>query len=128
MVFEAKQHAESDRKGREVAEIRNKISGQVSSIARSYSEYGWLLDNATQEMIKQSIQKARTLPPEESEIDLLKELLSVLEDGAARLSAAMFAAPDLSKKSRGRPEGPGSSHDAQHLMRSALNDLKLNKT
>lgn len=128
MVFEAKQHAESDRKGREVAEIRNKISGQVSSIARSYSEYGWLLDNATQEMIKQSIQKARTLPPEESEIDLLKELLSVLEDGAAKLSAAMFAAPDLSKKSRGHPEELGSSQDARHLMRSALDDLKLNKT
>jgi molecular chaperone DnaK len=128
MIFESKQFAESDRKERELAEIRNRINGHVSSITRSYSEYSWLLDNVTQEMIKQSIQKARTLPPDESNLDLLKELLSALEKGAAQLSTAMFAAPDLNKKSRYRPERISSEEDAQSLMKSALHDLKLHKT
>ena len=125
MIVEAKQFAENDRKGRELAEIRNRINGNVSSIARSYSEYGWLLDNAAQEMIKQSLQKARTLPPDESNFGLLKELLSALENGAAQLSQAMFAMPDLDKTGQHSAEKikPG---DACRLMESALKDLRVN--
>ena len=125
MIVEAKQFAENDRKGRELAEIRNRINGNVSSIARSYSEYGWLLDNAAQEMIKQSLQKARTLPPDESNFGLLKELLSALENGAAQLSQAMFAMPDLDKTGQHSAEKikPG---DARRLMESALKDLRVN--
>ncbi|MBP1609820.1 MAG: chaperone protein DnaK, partial [Acidobacteria bacterium] len=125
MIVEAKQFAENDRKGRELAEIRNRINGNVSSIARSYSEYGWLLDNAAQEMIKLSLQKARTLPPDESNFGLLKELLSALENGAAQLSQAMFAMPDLDKTGQHSAEKikPG---DACRLMESALKDLRVN--
>jgi molecular chaperone DnaK len=123
MISEAKQFAESDRKGRELAEIRNRINGQVSSIARSYSGYGWLLDNTAKEMIKQSIQKARALPPDESNMELLKELLSVLEKGAAELSAAVFSSPDLDKTSLEETD----SEDAHSLMKSALSNMRVHK-
>jgi molecular chaperone DnaK len=126
MIFEAIQFGESDRKGRELAELKNAINGHVSSMARSYSEYSWLLDNAVQEMIKESLQKARMLPPDEGNIDLLKQLLSSLQTGAAELRAAMFAAPNLDPKGKANPENK-QTEDAQHLMKSAPKDLGVQK-
>jgi molecular chaperone DnaK len=123
MIFEAKQFAESDRKARDLSEIKNRITGHVSSIAKSYSEYGWLLDSEAQETLKDSIQKARALAPDESNLTLLKELLSVLENGAARLSTAMFTAAESGMPIKDRPEEEASPENAQHLMRSALENL-----
>lgn len=122
MILEAKQFAESDQKIKELTELRNRIKGQGSSIARSYSEFGWLLDNVGQEMVRDSIQKARTLSPEEDNIQLLRELLAQLEGGAAKLAAAMLSAPDSGGVCEaGAPEG---NLDMQQVLKSALDDVK----
>jgi molecular chaperone DnaK len=129
MVLEAKQYVESDKRLRELVELRNQVRGQLSSVARSFSEFGRLIDRAQQEMVKTTIQKARALAPEEENLPLLRELLAELGDAAARLAAAMLNAPDAASTKRGlesvetaRPE-----EDARRLMKSALDEMQPRK-
>jgi molecular chaperone DnaK len=125
MILDAKQFAENDRMSKELAEFRNRIKAQMNATARSFSEFGWLLDSAEQEMVKNAIQKARSTAPEEDSISLLKDLLAQLESGASKLASAMFSAPGAEGL---RAEGwSGETHDessVQQLLKSALDDVK----
>jgi molecular chaperone DnaK len=127
MVLESKQCADNDRAARELRELRNQIEGQVTAVSKSYSGFGWLLDTADQEMLKKSIQKARALPPEEEsaslKLDELRDLLAQLEDGAARLSAAMLNAPLEGTRAEGSPYEKRTEDDVDQLLKSALDDV-----
>jgi molecular chaperone DnaK len=130
LILESKQFAENDRKDRQSTELRNRINGQTSALSRSYSEFGWLLDNVEQEMIKESIQKAKNLSAEEGDSALLRDLLAQLENGAQKLSAAIFSAPEsqtLHADGWPREEENDSGARAQELMKSALIDVKSKK-
>jgi molecular chaperone DnaK len=123
MVLEARQFAESDRKMKELLELKNQISGQVTSISRSYAEFGWLLDSVEQEMVKETLQKARALSPDEDNCFLLKELLAALEKAAVRLADVMFTGAGARTGSAAGRES-GSDADMQQLLKAALDDLK----
>jgi molecular chaperone DnaK len=122
MVLEAKQFGESDRKLRETAELRNQIKGQESSLLRTYAEFGWLLDSTDQEVVKSSVQKAKAVSPDESNLPFLKDLQAQLERAATLLASAMFAAP-----AGAVPEQPRTPGDINKIMRSALDDLGTKK-
>jgi len=121
MIFEAKQFAESDLRLKEVAQMRNKIQGYLGSIARSYAEFGWLLDNAEQNRVKDSLQKARDLPADLQKSAELEALLADLESCSSKLTAAMFSMP--ANEARRADAGLGqdtNASDMQRLMKSAL--------
>ncbi len=125
MILESRQHAENDRKTKQSAESRNRIKWQMGALARSYSEFGWLLDSVEQEMIKEAIQKARNLAPDESSLSLLKEVLAQLEDGAAKLAAAMFSAPaGDGLKAAGWSGEKKAETDLDKLLKSALDSVE----
>ncbi len=126
MIIEAKQFAEADTRMKEVTELRNRIKGQLSSITRSYAEYGWLLDSAQQELIKGAIQKAKVLSPNEDNVILLKELLTQLESDAARLAEAIFSTAG-SSRTEAAPGKEASQDEMQKLMKSALANLDPKK-
>jgi molecular chaperone DnaK len=126
MIIEARQFAESDRLARGLTELRNRILGLVSSVGRSYSEFGWLLDSSEQEMIKKSLQSARVLPEDQNDPQELQALLDRLEDGAAKLAAAMFKSGGTVETATD-PESVDSSEDLNRLMRSALDNLNSPK-
>jgi len=120
MILEAKQFADSDRKTREATEVRNRINGLLTSVSRSFSEFGRLLDDADQEMVKNTLQKARILPADETNPSVLKSLHLELEDAAAKLTTAMFGAgaempPEAKKQS------------AELLVHQAMEDVGLKK-
>jgi molecular chaperone DnaK len=122
MIVEAKQFAENDRKTKETTELRNRIKGHLSTLTRSYSGFGWLLDAVEQEMIKDAIQRARDLDPEESSLTLLRDLLTQLENGAANLASAMMNSPgDVEMRADGVVQK--KEPDADQLMKSALKDI-----
>ena len=125
MILEAKQFAENDRQAREIAEIRNRIGGQTAALARSYSEFGRLLDAVDQEMIKESIQSARNLSPEEGNTILLRETLEQLQDAAAKLSAAMFGALGVeSLRAGSRTEEEQQAAELDRVLKSALESVE----
>ncbi len=121
MILESKQFAENDQKAKEIAELKNRIKGQMSALARSYSEFGWLLSPADQALAKDAIQKARNLPADESDMAVLGDLMAQLETGAASLAAAMFAAPENEgSQADASPGKAQAKSDIEKLMKSAL--------
>jgi transposase len=125
MVYEAKQFAESDRQVREVTELKNRIKGQLTSVSRSYSEYGWLLDSVDQEMVKEAVQKAKALPPDANDCSLLRELLTQLEHIASKLADAVFNTAGAQPSEAAPRAQPGD--EVQQLLKSALANLDPKK-
>lgn len=121
MVLEAKQFAQNDQSSKESAETRNRIKAQLSTISRSYSEFGWLLPPDDQDELKRAIQEAKSLRPDAGK-ETLRDLLGRLEQGASKLSAAMFSVPDM--PGLRAKESQKSEPNAERLMKSALDDLK----
>jgi len=113
MIVEAKQFADSDRKTREATELRNRVNGMLTSVSRSFSEFGRLLGDADQEIVKSNLQKARALPADEADPSVLKGLQLELENAAAKLTTAMFGAG---------VEMPGEAKElsAEQLVHEAL--------
>jgi molecular chaperone DnaK len=125
MVLEAKQHSENDKTARDAAELRNQIKGQMASVAKSYSEFGWMLDSSEQETLKTVIQKAKNISPDENSFSILKDLLTQLEDNANKLTAAMFSAPGgEGLKAQSWKSEENDQDDIQQLLKSALDDIK----
>ena len=123
MVLEAKQSVEKDREAKEQAELRNRIKIQASTLSRSFSELGWLLDAGEQEMVKDALQQAKSLPPEEAGLDLLRDLLSQLEKGAEKLSSAMFSMPEMPGLRAREEGGEKAESDVNQLLKSALDHV-----
>ncbi len=124
MIMDARQFAENDRCARESAELRNQIRGQMAAVAKSYAEFGWMLDNAEQEVLKNAIQKAKGVSSEENSVSILKDILASLEESAAKLAAAMFSAPGgegLRAESWSPEEGVDN---VQQILKSALDGVK----
>jgi molecular chaperone DnaK len=127
LIAEAKQFQEKDRKTKEATELRNRIKAQSSILVRSYSGFGKLVDVLGQELIKEALQKAKELDPEEMDMSVLRDLMGQIDSCASRLSAAMFNAPDVNIRSaEGFPQVERPEEDINKLMESALKDVSKN--
>jgi molecular chaperone DnaK len=124
MIFEGKQFADNDRKARQIAELRNRVQGRMAALARSYSDFGRFLDPAGQARVKEALQYARNLPPEETSVILLEEILERLEDGAAKLASAMFNAPEEDLLQAGGRMENRPETDLNQLLESALKSVE----
>ncbi len=128
MILEAKQYSESDKKYRELVQLQNRVKAQLNSVMKSYSEIGWFLGPLEQELIRETIQKGRAVSAEESDLQVLREILADLETAADKLTAALINAPG---EGAGQAEAEAkavSQEDADVLMKSALADLKTKKS
>jgi len=127
MIVEAKQYQVKDRKSREATELCNRIKAQASILVRSYSGFGKLLDLVDQELIKEALQKAKDLDPEEMDMSVLRDLMGQIESCASRLSSAMFNAPEVEVMGvDGSPQIERPEEDINKLMESALKDISQN--
>jgi molecular chaperone DnaK len=128
MIFEAHQFAESDQRLKECAELRNRILGHVATIARSFAEFGWLLSNTDQASLKEAIQEAKSLSDKETNPSVLRDLLTELESGAAKLTAAMLNLPaDAGAHPHKDPDADVDKQDLKRLMKSALDETDRNR-
>ena len=128
MILEAKQYSESDKRYRELAELHNRIRSQAASVTKSYSEFGWLLDSLDQEMVREAAQKARELSPDESDHEVLMNLLGRLESAGTKLTSALLSSPSANPaQAAAIQEQAAQKEDASTLVKSALADLKTKK-
>ncbi len=129
MILEAKQYTEVDRKHREAVELQNRVRSQLAAVSKSYTEYGWALDAVEQEMLRDSIQKARSLASDEMDSQELLDLLRRLELGAAKLTSALLNASGGASAATAEAKVPaGSKDDLDSIMKSALTDMKSRKS
>jgi molecular chaperone DnaK len=113
MVLEARQFAESDLRLRELAELKNRISGHLSALSKSYAQCGSLLETSDQQMVRDAIQEAKALTPDEGRIEVLREAMTKLEAGAAKLTTAFFSSKwDGTGNPTEEPRGSTTPEDA----------------
>jgi hypothetical protein len=63
------------------------------------------------------------MAPDENSISILKDILAQLEDGAAKLTTAMFSAP-ASAGLKAQWESEEVEPNIKELLKSALDDIK----
>ncbi|MDR0311059.1 MAG: molecular chaperone DnaK, partial [Acidobacteriota bacterium] len=76
MTLEAKNFAETDRKMKEVAELRNRIQAQTAILVRSYAGFGTFLDSKDQAAIQNLIDKSKELNPDEEDQKVLNDMMA----------------------------------------------------
>ena len=124
MILEAKQSAASDRKLRELTELKNRIQGHAAYVGKSYSQFGWLLSAEDQALVRDVLQKSRDLTPFGDNFQELKKLMAQLEDGASRLASAMLGSASAAHSG---DDLHASSDDMQRLVDAAFRDVGSEK-
>ncbi len=123
MVAEARESGESDRKCRELTELRNRIQARAAVLVRSYLALGSMLDADDQKMINEALRRARELGPGDEDAEALGDLLALVEAGASRLSEAVMSGPGA--EPGGEPGGTEKPEaGARNLMKAALDDME----
>ncbi len=103
LIEEASRNAEMDRRLKEVILARNRLEGLMQNTARSFSEFGWMLQNKDQEFVRQTLDSGRRAVVSEDGTEV-RYALEELERAARLITDAMF-----------RPTGmtPGSPAPAE---------------
>jgi len=123
MILEARQTAASDRKLREIAELRNRIQGQAASMNKSYSQFGWLMSAEDQAALRDVMQKAREVSPASEDLQGLRNLNSQMEEAASKLASAMLG----SAGAGGRAEGDDTRDEVDRLADIAFKSVRTDK-
>ncbi|MEN3333561.1 MAG: molecular chaperone DnaK [Blastocatellia bacterium] len=113
LIEEAGRNAEVDRRLKEVILARNRLEGLMQNTARSFSEFGWMLQNKDQEFVRQTLDSARRAVVSEDGTEV-RYALEELERAARIITDAMF-----------RPTGmsPGSNPSSEEETATPVTEL-----
>ncbi|MEZ5845253.1 MAG: molecular chaperone DnaK [Geminicoccaceae bacterium] len=106
MVQEAAEHAEEDKKRRELVEARNQADGLVYSTEKSLSEHGDKVDSDTRTSIEAALASLREVM-EGEDPDAINTRSQELAQVAMKLGEAMYA--EQQKAAEAGDDGDGSS-------------------
>jgi molecular chaperone DnaK len=105
LIEEASRNAEVDRRLKEVILARNRLEGLMQNTARSFSEFGWMLQNKDQEFVRQTLDSARRAVVSEDGTEV-RYALEELERAARIITDAMF-------RPTGMSPGPNASSEEE---------------
>src|ERR1700753_2519033 len=105
LIEEAGRSADLDRKMKEVILARNRLEGLMQNTARSFSEFGWMLQQKDQDYVRQTLDNARRAVISEDGTEV-RYGLEELERAARLITDAMFRPTAMA------PGAAGSEEDA----------------
>jgi molecular chaperone DnaK len=113
LIEEAGRNADVDRRLKEVILARNRLEGLMQNTARSFSEFGWMLQPKDQEYVRQTLDSARRAVVSEDGTEV-RYALEELERAARIITDAMF-----------RPTGmsPGSNASSDEENATPVTEL-----
>ena len=106
LVREAEQHAEEDKRRKELIETRNHADSLVYSVEKNVKEFGEKIDAAEKTKIEEAITKTKKAL-EGDDIDAIKKAQDELMTVSHKLAEAMYA------KTAGGQGGPGADSGTQ---------------
>ena len=106
LVREAEQHAEEDKRRKELIETRNHADSLVYSVEKNVKEFGEKIDAAEKTKIEEAITKTKKAL-EGDDIDAIKKAQDELMTVSHKLAEAMYA------KTAGGQGGPGADGGTQ---------------
>ena len=115
MVREAEEHAEEDKKRRELVEARNQGEALIHATEKTLSEAGDKVDDAEKEAITTAIEDLKTALANES-LDDIRGKSEALAQASMKLGEAMYAASQAEaeegvEEGAGEGETPAASED-----------------
>lgn len=106
IIDEAQVKAEEDRRQKEMTIIRNRMGGLLQTTSKTFTEFGWLLSEADQVLVRDSLKQAKNVQEGlVTDIDF-PLLMQNLEHSATLLTQAMF-----SSQSSNKPPQPSKEDD-----------------
>ena len=103
LIEEAGRNAEVDRRLKEVILARNRLEGLMHNTARSFSEFGWMLQQDNQGFVRQTLDNARRAVVSEDGSEV-RYALEELEKSARLITDAMFRPTGMSPGAGGPAE------------------------
>ncbi len=101
LVRDAEQHAEEDKRRKELIEARNQADSMIYSVEKNIKEFGDKVDAAEKAKIEEAISKAKKAL-EGEDVDAIKKAQDELMTVSHKLAEAMYA------KTSGGQGGPGA--------------------
>ena len=98
LIEEATRNVETDRRMKEIILARNRLEGLLQNTARSFSEFGWMLSNGNQEMVRAALERGRSTLVSEDTTEV-RFALEQLENAARIITEAMFRPTGLASDS-----------------------------
>jgi molecular chaperone DnaK len=133
MVKDAEEHAEEDRKARELAETRNHADSLVHSVRKSVKEMGDKLDVAEKEKIEAAIKDLEAVSRSDDQEDIKKKTDALLE-ASHKLAEQMYAqaqAKAKAEESAGAAETSGAdkgdANEKENVVDAEFEEVKENK-
>jgi molecular chaperone DnaK len=106
IIEEAQVKADEDRRQKELTILRNRMGGLLQTTSKTFTEFGWLLSESDQTMVRDSLKQAKNVQEGlVTDIDF-SQLMQNLEQSATLLTQAMF-----SSQSSGSGPQPSKSDD-----------------
>ena len=90
LIKEAEEHAEEDRKIKEMVEMKNNLEGLIYSTRASLEEFGERLDEEDKSAIEQRLEKAEQALKSD-DYDQVKEASEQLSEAAHKLAEALYS-------------------------------------
>ena len=103
LIDEAGRNADVDRRLKEVILARNRLEGLMQNTSRSFSEFGWMLQQKDQDFVRQTLENARRAVMSEDGSEV-RYALEELEKAARLITDAMF-------RPTGMSQGPAQPED-----------------
>ena len=98
LIEEATRNVETDRKMKEIILARNRLEGLLQNTVRSFSEFGWMLSNGNQEMVRAALERGRSTLVSDDTTEV-RFALEQLENAARIITEAMFRPTGLASDS-----------------------------
>jgi molecular chaperone DnaK len=106
LVREAEQHAEEDKRRKELIEARNQADSMIYSVEKNIKEFGDKIDASEKSRIEDAINKTKKAM-EGDDIQAIKKAQDELMSASHKLAEAMYA------KTAGGPGGPAGGEGTQ---------------
>lgn len=133
MVKDAEEHAEEDRKARELAETRNHADSLVHSVRKSVKEMGDKLEAAEKEKIEAAIKDLEAVSRSDDQEDIKKKTDALLE-ASHKMAEQMYAQAQAKAKaeaSAGAAETSGAetgdAKEKENVVDAEFEEVKENK-
>ena len=90
LVTEAEEHAEEDRRAKDLVDLRNNAEGLIYTSKNSLEEFGERLEEKDRRLIEERIERTEELL-ETNDYDVLKKAVDQLSEAAHKLAEAVYA-------------------------------------
>jgi molecular chaperone DnaK len=128
MMREAEEHAEEDKKKKELAEVRNEADTLVYTVEKSLKEHGDKISAEEKKEIEDALEECRKLKDTSSEPAEIRTAVDKLTQSSHKLAEHIYKQAQTGQAGAAEAEtGPGKSEDEEEVVEAEFEDVDKDK-